>query len=403
MRENEMRKNPGRWTRHQTWISRNTDLVATTGKTSFSDGGRLRVAANGPWETVRAYFPESRNGRQGYRVEQLTRFRPAPADPRLTKSRTAFAQALSTINAEAHTERSKSDLLSHALKDIDTGAEFSLAHRVVQMLISDSASRQTPKSNWRMVRDTAMELRPTASDLYRQGIRGMVEGLGDKYASFGKPLSTSTALEPLESKMHDGVAHVKLSNFYEGAADEVLLQLDSFEEQANAHQKKLQGLVLDLRDNEGGLVDEASMLLESLLDGGKVFTTVHRTHVEDHWAPRHIRRFPCDLPIVVLVNGNTRSAGEIVAGALQARQRATIMGSTTFGKGVGQSCLSLADKTSIQFTSFAIELPNGLRYHDKGITPCISFLEAGTQERDDSPESDILLDEALRRLRQSVV
>jgi carboxyl-terminal processing protease len=131
----------------------------------------------------------------------------------------------------------------------------------------------------------------------------------------------------------------------------------------------LTGLVLDLRNNPGGVLDTAVELSDAFLDNGVIVTASGRGR-ESNFA--HEAR-PGDLldgaPVVVMVNEGTASASEIVAGALQDHGRATVMGSQTFGKGSVQTVMPLSNGRAIKLTTSRYFTPSGDSIHGQGITP----------------------------------
>jgi len=128
-----------------------------------------------------------------------------------------------------------------------------------------------------------------------------------------------------------GVAYVRLVGFQEGAATEVQRAI-----RKGLRDGADQGVILDLRDNPGGLLDEAVRLADLFVDEGPIVTTRGRTEGEQVM-PASRGGFSADLPVVVLVNGNSASASEVVVGALQDLGRATIVGTRTYGKGSVQT------------------------------------------------------------------
>ena len=142
---------------------------------------------------------------------------------------------------------------------------------------------------------------------------------------------------------------------------------------------KMRGLVLDLRNNPGGLLDQAVKVSDAFLDRGEIVSTRTRDK-RDH------QRFNArkgDLakgkPIVVLVNGGSASASEIVAGALQDHKRAIILGTRSFGKGSVQTIIPLPGDAAMRLTTARYYTPSGRSIQATGIEPDI-FVEAGTVE-----------------------
>jgi len=148
---------------------------------------------------------------------------------------------------------------------------------------------------------------------------------------------------------------------------------------------ELAGFVLDLRNNPGGLLDEAIAVSDAFLDQGEIVSTRGR-HAED--AQRYNAR-PGDmadgLPIVVLVNGGSASASEIVAGALQDHRRAVVMGTTSFGKGSVQTIIPLSGNGAMRLTTARYYTPSGRSIQGVGIEPDIRVEQARLEKVDTSP------------------
>jgi len=133
----------------------------------------------------------------------------------------------------------------------------------------------------------------------------------------------------------------------------------------------LRGLVLDLRNNPGGLLDEAIEVTDEFIDKGLIVSVRGRTsnQSKEYYAtkgePKH------DFPLVVLVNKGSASASEVVAEALQDSKRATIIGSKTFGKGSVQTIIQLDDGSGLKLTTAKFYAPSGRSINDVGVTPDI--------------------------------
>ena len=131
-----------------------------------------------------------------------------------------------------------------------------------------------------------------------------------------------------------------------------------------------QWLIFDLRDNGGGLVDEGVKVASDFLPSGSVVVSEQGLH-----SPKQVLHAgggsPTRLPLVVLVNGNTASASEIVAGALQDEHRATLIGTRTYGKGVVQNLLPLPWSGMLKLTVASYLTPAGRDINRKGIVPTI--------------------------------
>jgi carboxyl-terminal processing protease len=160
--------------------------------------------------------------------------------------------------------------------------------------------------------------------------------------------------------------YVRISSFQEGTGDELAAMLKD-----TASKTGISGLVLDLRDNPGGLLDQAVQVVDLFIESGLIVSTMGRDkdRVEREFARK--RNTFSGFPVVVLVNGGSASASEIVAGALQDHERALIMGTTTFGKGSVQTILPLPDGSALKLTIARYYTPKDRSIQAKGITPDI--------------------------------
>jgi carboxyl-terminal processing protease len=159
-----------------------------------------------------------------------------------------------------------------------------------------------------------------------------------------------------------GVERLRIAMFTRGVSEWVRDRVRA------AERDHLRGIVLDLRDDPGGLLDEAIRTASAFLDGGTVATYVQRGSRPAPLATRGSRG-NTGIPLVVLVNGGTASAAEIVAGALQDRGRAVIVGSQTYGKGSVQAPDRLSDGSNIELTVGHYLTPDGRSLDGVGITP----------------------------------
>ena len=160
--------------------------------------------------------------------------------------------------------------------------------------------------------------------------------------------------------------YVRIASFQEGTSDELAAIL-----KAASTRTGISGLILDLRDNPGGLLDQAVQVTDLFIESGLIVSTLGRDkdRVEREFARK--RNTFSNFPVVVLVNGGSASASEIVAGALQDHERALIMGTTTFGKGSVQTILPLPDGSALKLTIARYYTPKDRSIQAKGITPDI--------------------------------
>src|SRR5262249_9519573 len=154
----------------------------------------------------------------------------------------------------------------------------------------------------------------------------------------------------------DGWAYIRLNAFQEDSDDGVGKKLRDFQAQNSG---KIKGLVFDLRDNPGGLLNQAVKISDEFLDGGLVGYTQGREESQQEKFFAHSKPNFNSYPMVILVNGGTASASEIVAGALQDQGRALIVGTQTFGKGSVQTILPIDDHSAVQLTTARYYTPSG--------------------------------------------
>lgn len=173
-------------------------------------------------------------------------------------------------------------------------------------------------------------------------------------------------------ELSEGVAYAKLSIFQEDAAESLGKKLRKFEEKNHGN---IRGLILDLRNNPGGLLEQAVKVTNLFIDSGIIVSTIGRDKNKPEDVEYAVKRNTLPyFPMIVLVNEGTASASEIVAGALQDRERAIIMGTQTFGKGSVQSIVPLPNGGALKFTIARYYTPNGRSIQAKGITPDVPLL-----------------------------
>ena len=179
------------------------------------------------------------------------------------------------------------------------------------------------------------------------------------------------------ARMEGDYGYVRLSGFNEKATDEVVAAIKSLQ----AQNPKMKGLVFDLRNNPGGLLDQAVGVADVFLDGGEVVSQRGRD-------PRDIERYNAragdmlnGLPVVVIVNSGSASAAEIVAGALQDRKRAEIVGLTSFGKGSVQTVIPLRGGAdgALKLTTARYYTPSGRSIQRTGIEPDLEVASSREQ------------------------
>ncbi len=165
-----------------------------------------------------------------------------------------------------------------------------------------------------------------------------------------------------------GYGYIRISNFQSRTAPQLLEALNELKEENKAN---LKGLVLDLRNNPGGVLNAAAEVSDLFIDKGKLVYTegrIDNSHYEYNAKPGDILD---GAPVVVLINGGSASASEIVAGALQDHRRAVVMGSKSFGKGSVQTIQELRSGGAVKITTARYFTPNGRSIQGAGITPDI--------------------------------
>ena len=171
-------------------------------------------------------------------------------------------------------------------------------------------------------------------------------------------------IRSVRARRIDGIGVVRVAQFQQGTHAEVRKALGDLSEEG-----PLDGLVLDLRNDPGGLLDQAVKVADLFLKGGAVVTTRGRDPEQEVVYTARDDGDEPDLPLVVLVNEGTASASEIVAGALQDHGRALILGERTFGKGSVQTILPLSDGSGLRVTTSLYYTPADRSIQAKGIVP----------------------------------
>ena len=230
-----------------------------------------------------------------------------------------------------------------------------------------------------------------------RGVIGTQVSLGVRRSGEPEPLRfklkrVKIQVSNVRSRMLDGgVGLVRIALFSDRVGADFRTALATLAEQ------KMRGLVLDLRFNPGGVVDEAVAVVDALIDDGVIVSTKsrHKDEVGEHRASK--KNTACRVPMVVLVNQGTASASEIVAGALQDHGRATIIGVKTFGKGVVSKTLPLHDGSSVALTVAKYYTPKGRSIEGTGLEPDLHVAEAKTP----APRTDDkALDKAVEFLKK---
>ncbi len=200
---------------------------------------------------------------------------------------------------------------------------------------------------------------------------------------------------PIESVrsivMKPGYGYIRVTNFQENTADDIRAALDGMDR----GDVSLKGLILDLRDNPGGLLNQAVEVSDIFLDKGEIVSIQGRLR-------RHTKIFSAtpdrrknNYPVVVLINGGSASASEIVAGALQDQKRGLVLGTQSFGKGSVQTVETLRDGYGLKMTIARYYTPSGRSIQAQGIAPDIEVRHRYIDEEEFTDEEALLKEKDL--------
>ena len=173
-------------------------------------------------------------------------------------------------------------------------------------------------------------------------------------------------IREVSAEVKNNIGYIRLRAFNEQSHNQLIKQLKKISN------KKIEGYILDLRNNPGGLLSQAIKITETFLDGGEIVSTRGRDKND-------IRIFNAkkgdkinNKPLIVLINQGSASASEIVSGALKDHKRAILLGEKSFGKGSVQSIIPLKNRGGLRLTTAKYYLPSGESIHEKGVEPDIT-------------------------------
>ncbi len=173
-------------------------------------------------------------------------------------------------------------------------------------------------------------------------------------------------IREVSAEVKDSIGYIRLRAFNEQSHNQLIKQLKKISN------KKVEGYILDLRNNPGGLLSQAIKITETFLDGGEIVSTRGRDKND-------IRIFNAkkgdkinNKPLIILINQGSASASEIVSGALKDHKRAILLGEKSFGKGSVQSIIPLKNRGGLRLTTAKYYLPSGESIHEKGVEPDIT-------------------------------
>ena len=199
--------------------------------------------------------------------------------------------------------------------------------------------------------------------------------------------SETAAGEMLDAE--NGIGYIEITEFDDVTCEQFVTILDELLEQG------MQGLIVDLRDNPGGTVDSVTSIAEYLIPEGLVFYMEYPDGTREEYSVDGASYI--DLPIVVLINGNSASASEILSSAIQDSGAGTVVGTQSYGKGVVQTIYSLTDGTGVKLTIAEYFTRNGNSIHGIGVTPDVeaqldtdAYLEDGTDTQLQAAQEELL-------------
>lgn len=167
----------------------------------------------------------------------------------------------------------------------------------------------------------------------------------------------------------DGIGYLRITQFQDKSGPELIEAITKLQEKAQENKESLNGLVLDLRNNPGGVLEAAVEVSDAFLNTGLIVYTEGRISESDFRYSATEATIAENIPLIVLINGGSASASEIVAGALQDHKRAIIVGTQSFGKGSVQSVLPIGGDKAIKLTTARYFTPSGRSIQAQGIHP----------------------------------
>jgi carboxyl-terminal processing protease len=212
--------------------------------------------------------------------------------------------------------------------------------------------------------------------------------------------------------LESGFGYIRISHFSESTGKDLRKAIGEIKRDSS---KGLQGIILDLRDNPGGVLEAAVEVADAFMDDGLIVTASGRGQDANFRHEAGSGDLTDGVPLVIMVNSGSASASEIVAGALQDNDRGTVIGRKTFGKGSVQTVMPLSNGRAIKLTTSHYYTPSGVSIHGLGIMPDVILDErglddllAGTKEHRTDPgaallQSDAQLREALQYLKSGRV
>ncbi len=181
-------------------------------------------------------------------------------------------------------------------------------------------------------------------------------------------------------ELQPGYGYIRITNFRENTTQDLQKALETLDKEKTP----IKGLILDLRDNPGGLLSQAIDVSDLFLSDGKILSIKGRLNKNTREFKAHLDGHEKSYPMVILINGGSASASEIVAGALQDQNRALILGTNSFGKGSVQNLEQLMEGYGLKLTVDRYYTPSGRSIQAKGIQPDIVVTEIALPEATDA-------------------
>jgi carboxyl-terminal processing protease len=185
-------------------------------------------------------------------------------------------------------------------------------------------------------------------------------------------------IQAVRHRVEDDIGYLRITQFNEQTSESLKAAVEQLTRDIPAD--NLKGFVLDLRNNPGGLLDQAISVSDAFLDRGEVVSTRGRRSQETQRFTARAGDLTKGKPVIVLINGGSASASEIVAGALQDHRRATVVGTRSFGKGSVQTIIPLGRNGAIRLTTARYYTPAGRSIQAKGIDPDIEIVQELPEE-----------------------
>lgn len=201
----------------------------------------------------------------------------------------------------------------------------------------------------------------------------------------------------VEEDQTTGIAYIRIIAFNNNVITDLKKAVESIEKDLKSKNKTLSGIILDLRNNPGGILDQALAVSEYFIDQGIITSTRGRNNedLKISSAGRFVKKAP-NVPLVVLINEGTASAAEIVAGALQDHKRGILLGVTSFGKGLVQTFSQISKRAAVKLTTAKYFTPSGRSINGKGIAPDIYIENAKVEYQKTEQENKVFTNASVK-------